>query len=123
MKTEIKGIKEIKILVDAFYERLLKDDRISFYFNNVHWEQHLPVMYQFWENTLFYTGTYNGNPMVSHQRLHDQQPFTEEHFNIWLTHFLETVDELFEGEKAELAKQRATSIATIMKIKLIYPRG
>ena len=30
----------------------------------------------------------------------------------------ETVDELFEGEKVFLAKERALSIATVMKIKL-----
>jgi hypothetical protein len=30
------------------------------------------------------------------------------------------VDQLFEGEKAEQAKQRATSIATVMQIKIVY---
>ena len=29
-------------------------------------------------------------------------------------------DELFEGEKAELAKQRAISIATVMQLKLVH---
>jgi hemoglobin len=32
--------------------------------------------------------------------------------------FTATVDELFEGEKAELAKQRAISISTVMRIKI-----
>jgi len=41
-----------------------------------------------------------------------------EHFQKWLLLFTETVDQLFEGEKAELAKQRATSIATVMQIKM-----
>ena len=34
--------------------------------------------------------------------------------------FQSTVDELFTGDKAELAKQRALSIATVMKLKTIY---
>ena len=38
----------------------------------------------------------------------------------WLQLFTSTVDELFEGEKAELAKQRAMSIATVMQLKLLH---
>jgi len=33
--------------------------------------------------------------------------------------FMQTIDELFEGDKALLAKQRALSIATVMKIKIL----
>ena len=36
----------------------------------------------------------------------------------WLHYFNSTVDELFEGQVAFLAKQRAKSIATIMQIKM-----
>jgi hypothetical protein len=32
--------------------------------------------------------------------------------------FKATTDELFEGEKAFMAKERATSIATVMQIKI-----
>jgi len=32
--------------------------------------------------------------------------------------FNQTIDELFEGEKAEQAKQRALSIATVMQINI-----
>jgi len=41
-----------------------------------------------------------------------------EHFQRWIHLFTETVDELFEGNTSELAKQRATSIATVMQIKM-----
>jgi hemoglobin len=40
------------------------------------------------------------------------------HFDTWLRYFKATVDELFEGERAFLAKERATSIATVMQIKM-----
>ena len=76
-------------------------------------------MYDFWENALFFTGGYNGNPLKTHQAFHNKSPLTNEHFKHWLTLFLENVDELFEGEKAELAKQRATSIATVMQMKIL----
>jgi hemoglobin len=42
----------------------------------------------------------------------------KQHFETWLRYFKETVDEYFEGEIAFIAKERATSIATVMKIKI-----
>jgi hemoglobin len=35
--------------------------------------------------------------------------------------FTKTVDQLFEGEHADLAKQRAVSIATVMQLKILHP--
>jgi len=50
--------------------------------------------------------------------LHQQSPLQKQHFETWLKYFNESVDELFEGEKAFLAKERALSIATVMQIKI-----
>jgi hemoglobin len=77
-------------------------------------------MYDFWDNVLFFSGTYNRNPMTPHINLHQVAGFTKEHFTRWLQLFTATVDELFEGEKAELAKQRAISIAAVMQLKLLH---
>ena len=74
-------------------------------------------MFDFWENTIFFTGGYSGNPMKPHQELNRIFPLQEKHFSRWLELFKCTVDELFVGEKAELAKQRAMSIAMIMQVK------
>jgi hemoglobin len=41
-----------------------------------------------------------------------------EHFQRWTELFTATVDEMYKGEKAELIKQRAMSIATVMQIKI-----
>lgn len=121
MKQDIVTKKDIELLVNRFYEKVKQDDLIAHFFTNVNWEAHLPVMYDFWENSLFYTGTYTGNPMKSHKHLHSLQALQTEDFDRWLKHFLATVEELFEGDKAELAKQRALSMATVMKIKILYP--
>ena len=75
-------------------------------------------MFDFWENTLFYTGSYSGNPMKLHQKLHQMFTLTAKHFSQWVQLFTTTVDELFEGEKAELAKQRAISISAVMQTKI-----
>jgi hemoglobin len=75
----------------------------------------------FGTNAIFYSGTYNGNPLKTHSHLHKMTPLSPEHFSHWVTLFLETVDELFSGEKASLAKQKAASIAKVMELKVIPP--
>lgn len=121
MKNDIKDRADIQLLVDAFYTKVRADETIGYLFNEVakvNWEQHLPRMYDFWENILFQTGGFKGNPMVAHVQLHQKSPLSAAHFARWQQLFLATVDELFEGDKAELIKQRARSIATMMLIKV-----
>lgn len=123
MITDIESRKDIELMVNTFYEKVKSSTIIGFIFNDVekvNWQEHLPVMYNFWENTLFFTGSYNGNPMLIHQQLNQRIALTTEHFTEWLYLFTNTVDELFEGERAELAKQRAISISTIMKMKILH---
>jgi hemoglobin len=122
MKNDIEGKEGIRLLVDAFYVKVKKDDVIGFIFTDiarVNWEQHLPIMYNFWENVLFQTGNYTGNPMASHAQLHHRFPLTREHFTRWKKLFLETIEQHFEGPNADLARQRALSIATVMEIKVV----
>ena len=108
-------------MVNLFYEKVKEDEFIGYIFNDlvkVDWEKHMPVMYDFWEGVLFFTGGYTGNPMITHRKLNNVVNLTPEHFNRWLQLFISTVDENFSGEKAELAKQRAMSIATVMQLKM-----
>ena len=122
MKKDIVSKKDIELLVNSFYEKVKTDETIGYIFTDivkVNWEKHLPVMYNFWENSLFYTGTYEGNPMELHKHLHHVTQLTKEHFKQWVLLFTNTVDELFEGKTADLAKQRAISIATVMEIKIL----
>jgi hemoglobin len=56
--------------------------------------------------------------MTKHRSLNEMVKLTPEHFDRWLLLFKSTIDENFEGEKAELAKQRAISIATIMQLNI-----
>jgi hemoglobin len=124
MKKDIETKEDIKLLIDAFYQTVLADETLAYIFTDiakVNWQKHLPVMYSFWENTLFYTGTYQGNPMELHKYLHQLTPLTATHFKQWLFHFNTAVDELFTGKNAELIKQRVLSIATVMQIKIAAP--
>lgn len=112
---------EIKKVIDTFYEKVRADETIGFIFNDiaqVDWELHMPIMYNFWESTVFGTGTYTRNAMTPHFVLQDKVKFTAAHFERWVFLFVTTVDELYAGENAEVMKMRATSIAGLMQNKL-----
>lgn len=122
MKPDILNRADIEKLVIAFYDKVKADDVIGFIFNNVakvNWHKHLPVMFNFWENVLFYAGSYSGNPTEVHQHLHKMFPLNKAHFAQWNKLFVQTVDELFEGTNANMAKQRAVSISTVMQMKVL----
>ena len=118
MKSDITGRKDLELLINSFYAKVKNDEVIGHFFNHVNWEKHLPVMYDFWENAVFYTGTYTGNPLLMHKAFHKKTPLTADHFTRWQDLFVATVDELFAGEKAMLATQRALSISAVMQIKI-----
>jgi hemoglobin len=122
MKKDISSRKDIILLVNTFYEKVKANPEIGPFFTDlmkVNWDKHLQVMYDFWDNAIFYSGKYSGNPLKKHQHLHSLSALTPGKFTAWLQLFTNTVDELFEGEKATLAKQRANNIATVMQIKII----
>lgn len=121
MKKDITSRKDIELLVDEFYTKVKDDEFIGFIFTdvaNVNWEKHLAVMYDFFENMLFYTGPYTGNPMELHKHVNKLYPLTEVHFKRWNQLFGQTVDELFTGETASLVKARALSISAVMQMKI-----
>ncbi|MBK6936256.1 MAG: group III truncated hemoglobin [Chitinophagaceae bacterium] len=121
MARDIENRNDLLLLVTKFYEKLLGDDNINFIFTDVaqiDLKHHLPVLVDFWDAILFQSDTYRKNAMQPHLDLHMKSPLQKHHFEIWLRYFKESVDENFEGEIAFLAKERATSIATVMQIKV-----
>ena len=118
MKKDIKNRIDIELLVDTFYGKVRNDKVIGHFFDgaiHINWERHLPSMYNFLENILFFTGNYEGNPLNLHQHLNKITNIDKKHFNRWIKLFFQSVDELFEGEKAELIKKRAANIGDLMQ--------
>ena len=119
---EIKDIitsEDIKTLVDAFYEKVRRDELLSPIFNNRiqnRWPQHLEKMYSFWQTVLLDERTYLGSPFPPHAQL----PIDHSHFQRWMKLFIETADTLFEGKKAEEAKWRAGKMAELFESKIEY---
>ena len=124
MKKEIEDFTDVQLLVRSFYSKVLKDEKLGPYFAYVaanHWDKHLETLDRFWNNLLFFSGGYEGNPIQVHKTLHHFKQLDKAAFDRWIQLFLQTVDDLFVGEKAELARQRAYSIATMMQLKILHP--
>jgi hemoglobin len=119
---DIETTEDIELLMHAFYAKAMIDPLIGHYFTEVaplDLETHIPVITRFWESVVFDKNGYQGNVMQIHKHIHEKSAFQDIHFQRWLTLFTATVDELFAGDKAFLIKQRAESIATVMRIKLV----
>ncbi|NNC84620.1 MAG: group III truncated hemoglobin [Bacteroidia bacterium] len=113
--------EDIKLLVNRFYDKVSKDETIGYIFNeaaNVNWDKHLPIMYSFWNSLLFGKADYKGNPMHKHIELNKSIPLTKEHFSSWIHLWKLTVNENFEGQKANEAITKASSIKNIMQAKI-----
>lgn len=118
-RKDITSRDDLVFLVDMFYETVKKDPTLSPMFLHVDWSKHLSVMYDFWDNVLFYTGKYQGNPMEKHRKALKMFDINENHFERWILLFFLTIDHHFKGKNAECIKERAKSIATLMQIKLL----
>lgn len=118
---DIQTQDDLYIIVDEFYKKLLSDKRISYIFTDVvkiKIEEHLPILVTFWSQGVLGTGGYTKNLTQIHLDINEKEYLSPELFNIWLTHFNDSVDENFKGQKAEQIKTQALSIATVMQIKI-----
>src|SRR5204863_4521975 len=90
---------DVERLVRAFYRAAAMDDLLGPVFTaaGVSWPDHLATVTDFWMWQLFGVRGYEGNPLRAHEPAHARTPFGAEHFERWLTLFVETVDGRFEG--------------------------
>lgn len=111
---DITNRDDCERLVRAFYSRAMEDPIIGFIFTDVaklDLEAHVPVITSFWETILFGAPSYRGGAFRPHAELHMQVPLRRAHFERWLVLWTETVDSLFAGPHAELAKSHAQRVA------------
>lgn len=118
---DIQTRDDIERLVTTFYQRAFADELLGRIFTEVaqmDLEAHLPTMCDFWETVLFRAGTYRGNAFRPHARINSLEPLTLTHFEQWLALWASTVNDLFDGSTADLAKQQAAQIATAIERRL-----
>lgn len=114
MKEDIKTSEDIEILVNDFYSEVMKSESLRSFFSTLDWDKHLPKMNKFWRFILLDEAGYTEN--VTNKHLHMQ--LTKELFDEWLLLFHRTIDQHFEGPKAELAKTRASLIGFGIQSKM-----
>ncbi|WP_300437090.1 group III truncated hemoglobin [Christiangramia sp.] len=127
MKKDIKNRADVFLLVDSFYKKVRQNGEIGHFFNNTitNWESHLEKLTDFWEGNLFFTGSFMGNPAQAHVKVdaEHKNSITEYHFGIWLNLWFQTIDELFEGEYAQRAKNNARKMSTHLFLRIYQNRG
>ncbi|UYZ62598.1 group III truncated hemoglobin [Hymenobacter weizhouensis] len=114
---DISTEDDIQRLVDSFYGRVRTDELLGPIFAAVvqnEWPRHLATMYDFWSSLLLGTSRYRGRPFPKHLTL----PIDSRHFRHWLTLFVENVDAHFAGPTANLAIQKAGTLAAIFEYRV-----
>ncbi|QQV02363.1 MULTISPECIES: group III truncated hemoglobin [Chryseobacterium] len=122
---KLESREDIELLVNSFYAKVIKDETIAFFFNDiakVNWDHHLPKMYSFWETILFGQMTYKGNPMAVHFPVNEIAALEKRHFEQWLKLWKETISEHFQGENASMAITKSENIAKLMSFKMEMAR-
>ncbi|MDB5226742.1 MAG: globin [Bacteroidota bacterium] len=126
MKTDISSRKDIDFLIKTFYDKLLQDDLLQHIFRQTilpDLEAHLKTIADFWDSILLDADIYRGNVTEKHIALDKKFTLSKNEFDRWLLLWKQTIDALFSGEKSEMAKFRAQSIADIMQYKIEYLRS
>lgn len=129
-KKDIQSKEDVFLLVTEFYKKVRQDEVLGPFFNRVitDWDAHHERLTVFWESTLFMTKKletrYLGNPLAVHIKVDQENDnsITQVHFGLWMNLWFATLDELFEGEVAENAKNRARKMGTFMYMNIFQAR-
>lgn len=111
---QLETAEDIHQLVSEFYDKVLQDEVLAPFFARLDFAAHLPKMEQFWRFALLSETGYTTNVTKKHM----QMPLQKAHFDRWQALFNQTIDELFEGELAQQAKQRAAVIGWTINAKM-----
>lgn len=108
-RRSIQTITDIERLVRRFCQAAIPDPELGpiFHAFGVDWSVHIPKLVAYWSRELLGEPGYTGRPVGAHSPVLDCRPFGDAEIGRWVELWDETVDELFTGEVAELAKRRA----------------
>ncbi len=115
---QIDNKSDINILVNSFYSKVRVDELLGPIFNahisDDKWPEHLDKLTDFWETNLFGVAKFKGNPTQKHINVDKNLNYSieQKHFGRWLQIWFETIDELYEGEYADKAKNSARKMST-----------
>ncbi|MDA9126135.1 group III truncated hemoglobin [Flavobacteriaceae bacterium] len=110
--------EDIHLLVNTFYSKIRKDELLGPIFNSHisenQWPHHLIKLTDFWETNLFGVRKFKGNPTKKHLKVDENLDYRIDalHFGKWLNLWVETINELFTGERADKAIYMERKMAT-----------
>jgi hemoglobin len=119
--SDIDDRDDCEQLVRAFYRRAMADPVIGWIFVDIahlDLEAHVPRLTSFWETILLGAGSYSGGAFRPHADLHVRVGLKGGHFERWVWLWKTTVDDLFAGERADLAKRHAERVAAAFHARL-----
>ncbi|MFT5075077.1 MAG: hemoglobin [Saprospiraceae bacterium] len=127
MKKDITSREDLTTLVHIFYKDIREEELLGTIFNSIikNWDHHLDLLVDFWETNLFFVKKHKGNPLEKHVEV-DQfhgNTINELYFGVWLNLWFKTIDSLYEGYIAQLAKNRARNMSTFMNLQIFESRG
>ena len=118
---DIHSREDIETLVDNFYQQVVEDEIVGYFFNEViqlDWTKHIPIMYDFWETVLLGKVRYKGTPIPVHIALSKKAMLKPAHFERWIQLWETTVRTNFSGDKANEAVKRAKLMGELIQIKI-----
>ena len=106
---DIENREDILLIMRNFYDRLLKDNSINFFFTKAtdvdqHLEKHFEILADFWEQGLFLKED-TAIICFKFTKIFMTNPFSHEHFEIWLDHLYTSIDENFDGPNCDVMKK------------------
>lgn len=114
--------ESIEKLMDIFYAKVRADKSgLGEIFNKAvgrkdeAWEKHKAKIALFWKGVLLNLPGYNGQPLKAHL---DLPPFPRELFDVWLTLFAQSLEQIYTKEAAEPYFKQAQMIAQRFQIML-----
>lgn len=114
----IETRNDVSVLVHTFYTKIRKDELLGPIFNahipEDKWPEHLNTLTDFWESNLFGLIKFKGDPSQKHIDVDKNLGYKIEqtHFGKWLQLWFETIDELYQGDRAIKAKLFARKMST-----------
>ena len=67
--TDIQTKEDVTLLVDKFYDAVLKDETLAPFFKRLNFEKHLPKMIHFWSFVLLDEPGYTTNVTEKHEKM------------------------------------------------------
>ena len=77
----------------------------------IHLQSHLPIIVDFWHDSLFGSKLYQRNTLLKHLEIHEKMPLRAGHFTRWLYLFNQAVTARHHGSYAKQMLESADRIA------------